>query len=277
MRPPPHIDFVPMDRIQQLYAEMPVVFAKEIARREHAAAALHGMSPADLQLQNGLKRNRPDELLPELANKRRDTGETKLSTPIAPTPHLSNAVPSTMNPGMLPGVGNPLSAVPSLQGTPAPQLGSPAMPPPTVPQGIMGGNTEAQLLAARERARQMQMQQIQQQNMQQQQRQLAESSRQMSPPHGQQGMGMANMAGPSSMGGMQPQAMQQMQTQNQLLMRQYQILQNPDHPLTHYLNQQVPNFTSLPMQQQLQHVQKAQVCSYERRGISRTEDTCCSS
>ena len=249
-----------MDRIQQLYAEMPVVFAKEIARREQAAAALQSISQVDLQ--NGLKRNRPDELLPELANKRRDMGDSKLSTPIAPTPHLSSAVPPQMNPGMLQGAGNPLSAVPSLQGTPAPQLGSPAMPPPTVPPGMMGGNTDAQMLAARERARQMQMQQIQQQNMQQQQRQLAESNRQMSPPHGQQAMGMANMAGPSSMGGMQSQGMQQMQNQNQLLMRQYQILQNPAHPLTQYLNQQVPNFTSLPVPQQLQHVQKAQVCPH---------------
>lgn len=243
-----------MDRIHQLYAELPIVFAKEIARREQAAVTLQGTSQVDLQ--NGLKRNRPDELLPELANKRRDMGDSKLSVPMAPTSHFPNAVPQQMHPGMVPGAGNQLNTLPSLQGTPAPQLSSPAMLPPTVPPGMMGGTVDPQMLAARERARQMQMQQ---QNMQQQQ--LAESSRQMSPTHSQQAMAMANMAGPS-MGGMRQQGMQQMQNQNQMLMRQFQILQNPMHPLMQYLTQQVPNFTSLSQQQQLQHVQKAQVCSY---------------
>ncbi|TFY52827.1 hypothetical protein EVJ58_g9794 [Rhodofomes roseus] len=91
MTPPPRIDFLSMDRIHQLYSEMSAAFAKEIARRAQAGAASHGMSlPGDLQ--NGLKRNRPDELFPDLANKRRDTGDSKLSTPIASTPQLSNAL-----------------------------------------------------------------------------------------------------------------------------------------------------------------------------------------
>ncbi|KZT74485.1 hypothetical protein DAEQUDRAFT_720655 [Daedalea quercina L-15889] len=273
MVPPPPIDFLPMDRIQQLYAEMPVIFAKEIARREEASSTPSGIPHADLQ--NGLKRGRPDELFPDLANKRRDTGDSKLSTPIAPTPQLSNAVPPQMNAGMLPSTGNPMSAVPSLQGTPAPRLGSPAMPPPAVPPGMMGGSNEAQMLAARERARQMQMQQMQRQSMQQQQQQLAESSRQMSPPHVQPGgMGMSNMAGPSSMGSMQQQqqgsrSIQQQIQGNPVLMRQYQILQTPTHPLTHYLHQQVPNFTSLSIQRQLQHVHNAQMILQQRQQMAK--------
>ncbi|KAH9938695.1 uncharacterized protein B0H18DRAFT_23537 [Fomitopsis serialis] len=282
MTPPPSVDFLPMDRIHHLYAEMSATFAKEIARREQAGATSHGV-PLHGDLQNGLKRNRPDELFPDMANKRRDMGDSKLSTPLAPTPQFSSAVPQQMNHGMLPNAPNPLSAVPSLQGTPAPQqLGSPAMPPPSMPQGMMGGANEAQLHAARERARQMQMQQMQRQNMQQQQQQLAESSRQMSPPHPhaqQGGMGMSNMAGPSSMGGMQQQqqgnlAMQQQQQQqqsqsNQILMRQYQILQNPNHPLMQYLTQQVPNFSHLQIQQQLQHVQNAQMILQQRQRMAK--------
>ena len=42
-------------------------------------------------------------------------------------------------------------------------------------------------------------------------------------------------------------------------MQQYQILQNPSHPMVQYLHQTTPNFSSLPVAQQLQRLQTVQV------------------
>ncbi|KAG6883836.1 hypothetical protein C0992_007654, partial [Termitomyces sp. T32_za158] len=66
MDAPPSLDFGNMERIQQLYTELPSIFAKEIARRHHAAVPALGT----------LKRGASEELAAaDTALKRRNTGD----------------------------------------------------------------------------------------------------------------------------------------------------------------------------------------------------------
>ncbi len=238
---PPPLEFVSTDRIQQLYSEMPLLFSKEMVRRQQLASngALHpsGASPTD----GHLKRERPDDTQTNISSKRRDTGESKTSTP---TP----ATPSAVQPATPP---HHMSA----QSIMGPSGGSPSMPPPSVPPGMLPGGVDIQ---ASMRARQMPMRQSMQ--PQQQQTLLHDGGRQMSPGSQQPGMPMQNIAGPSS-SHQQSNQMAAMAALGPGGMQGLQILQNPAHPMVQYLTNSVPGFTSLPIQQQLQQLQKVQVSS----------------
>ncbi|KAJ6543878.1 hypothetical protein B0H19DRAFT_289364 [Mycena capillaripes] len=176
MDPPPPLDFYATERIQELYMELPTVFARDIARR----ASISSSSP--------LKRERSDDMPPDGMNKRRDTGEGKSMMPPPPIPSpvansSASAFPTPLTNG---------SATP-----PVPPLGDPLAPQNP---GMIG---DPQLNAAsRDRARQAQMR--------------AQANRQMSPPSNPNpgmnaGQPAANaIAGPS--GSAQQQAAQQMYT-----------------------------------------------------------------
>ncbi|TBU61264.1 hypothetical protein BD310DRAFT_946699 [Dichomitus squalens] len=235
MQPPPIVEFSEMERIVQIYRELPTVFAKEIARRQQ-----QGMN-------GNAKRERTEEPGPDNLHKRRDTGETK-----APTTPFITPGPSTPHPPSQPmqPVMNPMA---NLSAGPVPRMGSPAMPPPPVPPGAMGAN-EAQLAAMRAR-QQMRMAAMQQQP----------DGRQMSPPSGMMGMGMGsmqNVAGPSSMANvpqqLTPQQMAALQAMGPQAVQNFQALQTPGHPFVQYLTQQMPGFPQLPLQEKLQKMQMAQ-------------------
>ena len=244
MQPPPVVEFSEMERILQIYRDLPTIFAKEIARRQQQG--MNGNS----------KRERTEEPGPDNLHKRRDTGETKApATPFA-TPSAGPSTPHPPSQPMQP-VPNPMA---NLSAGPVPRMGSPSMPPPPVPPGAMGGN-EAQLAAMRARQQQMRAAAMQQQHV---------DGRQMSPPSGMPGgMGMGNgmgnmpnVAGPSSMPNMPqltPQQMAALQAMGPQAVQNFQALQTPGHPFVQYLTQQIPGFMQLPLQERLQKMQMAQV------------------
>ncbi|KAJ7163781.1 hypothetical protein C8R43DRAFT_988630 [Mycena crocata] len=229
MDPPPPLDFYPTERIQELYVELPTIFAKELARRSAAAS-----SPLSL------KRDRSDEGMGDGMNKRRDTGENKMPTSMMPPPPIrspvGNASASAFPPNMTNGTATP------------PVPGEPQNP------GMIG---DPQLSAAsRDRARQAQMQRQQQQ----------QANRQMSPPGNNPGMGGGGgqppnnaIAGPS--GGLNiaslPPNVQQM----------YGLLQQPSHPFVQYMLRNVPGFQAMPVQMQLQKMIAAQTSMRERQSM----------
>lgn len=182
----------------------------------------------------------------EAANKRRDTGESKASTPAPSTP-LGNSSPI-----------QPISATMTQPGTPTHPIGapnmtgpsssSPSMPPPSVPPGMMPNANEAHILAAR---RQAQMRQALQQQA------MGDAGRQMSSgPTQTGGMSMQSMASSSSLSHANMAALSAM---GPAAVQCFQILQNPQHPLVQYMITNVPGFQSLPVHQQIQQMQKIQV------------------
>ena len=193
-----------------------------------------------------LKRERPEDVSIDSvsANKRRDTGESKTSTPAPSTPLGASSpiqpISATMTQPGTPT--HPISA-PSMMGS---SSSSPSMPPPSVPPGMMPPGSEAQMAAAR--ARHLQMRQAMQQQS------MGDSSRQM-PPGGPQQGGMS-MPGTSSI---PPATLAVLQTMGPSAVQCFQILQNPQHPLVQYIHANSPNFQSLPLQQQIQQMQKVQV------------------
>lgn len=248
MQAPPNVDFVAMERIVQLYTELPTLFAKDIMRRQALLGAAASHIPGGA---NGhLKRDRPDEPPGEISNKRRDTGESKLPTPGPGTPsHHSPThavVNSMVNPATPPHNG-------PLQGMPGSSMGSPSMPPPVMNPNALSNEAQAQAQALMaQRAARMRAS-------------MQEGGRPAQPmgPSGQSGMPMQNMAGPSGMPNPQQGMGQGMN--NETIMQSLQILQNPSHPWTRYLINHNPNFPSLPMQTQLQHLQKLQVSKFRPR------------
>lgn len=210
-------------------------------------------------MSNGLlKRERPDDAMIDVSNKRRDTGESKGSTPAPSTPQ-GTASPAQPNPhSMLPPATPPGSMPPpTLSGSSSGV--SPSMPPPSMPLGVSQDPNIAQMNAARERARHMQMRQAMQQQQQQQQ---SMGDAMMSGGHGQQqaGMSMQNVAGSSSMAHNPQAQMAALTSMGPMAMQALQVLQNPNHQMVQYLTQSVPGFQTLPLQQQIQHLQKLQVC-----------------
>lgn len=271
MQSPPVVNHISMDRVQQLYSELPAIFAKEIQRRHLIPTATASPAAPNLPA-NSLKRDRVDDpMFDHSIHKRRDTGEMKMNPPPASAPSATPAVPPTIPPAVsqiLPSISSQptgLAGPPSMQ---PPDTRSPSMPPPSVPSGIMLGNNEQQIAA--NRARQMQMRAAAMQ--QQQPPQLPEANRQMSPP-AQPGMAMPNGAGPSTMPNMPNMAntanvpnMPMHPTPQQLVaafgpaaLHNYQLLQNRDNPLVQRLHAQIPGFASLPLPAQLQKLQVAQV------------------
>jgi hypothetical protein len=282
MDAPTPVDFASTDRIQELYATLSMLFAKDILWRQQQGLPANGHTP-QTPVNTSLKRDRPDDSGGDTSNKRRDTGESKnplMPPPAAPSLPSSSPSPRSATKNFPP----PAPVVNSSVGGMAQstQLSSPSMPPPSLPSST----TEAQLAAStRERARQMQIRQaVQQQQQQQQQQQMQQHQmqqqqpqtpqmqqnvRHMSPPaapspgqHQQmsgQGMQPNATAGPSStlnsnasaavIASLGPHAMQH-----------FQILQNPSHPFVQYMLRNVPGFGQLPLQVQMQRMQSVQAC-----------------
>jgi hypothetical protein len=232
MQPPPPIDFISTEAVRQLYAAMPTVFARDIARAKGQVIPPQSMPT--------LKRERPADG-PELAMKRRDTGESKASTGMPPpaTPSLA-----------------PKSVPISTQSFPG-----------NIPQGAM---------ADRARMAQMRQQQaqLQAQAQQAQQPHVSAGTRQMSPPQNSNagvGVGASASANVGQSQG-QPQVQGQGQGQGQAAAMQQvvnnfgqqglallQQLQDPNSTFVKYMVDQIPNFMTLPLQQQVESMQQAQV------------------
>ena len=228
MQPPPPIDFISTEAVRQLYAAMPTVFARDIARAKGQLIPPQSMPT--------LKRERPMDG-PELAMKRRDTGESKASTGMPPP-----ATPSLV----------PKSVPISTQSFPG-----------GIPQGAMP-----------DRARMAQMRQqqaqLQAQSPPAQQPHASTGVRQMSPAQSSNagvGIGVGASAGVG-----QPQGQPQVQGQGQAAAMQQvvnsfgqqglafiQQLQDPNSAFVKYMVEQIPSFMTLPLQQQLESMQQAQV------------------
>ncbi|KAI0092504.1 hypothetical protein BDY19DRAFT_488840 [Irpex rosettiformis] len=249
MQPPPAVDFLSMDRIQALYTELPVIFAKDLRRRSMSAAVPGAMSAS---ISNGiLKRERHEDFVGDSvsANKRQHTGESRGPSLAPSTPQSASSPAQSISSSMMPPATPPGSMPPP--SLPGPSVPSPSMLPPSMPISMHGNQTDPQLIA-RERARQAQARQL---AMGGQTSIGGDGTRQMSPGSQQ---GMPNSAGPSSMGH-NPQA--QMAALNQMGPMGLQImqaLQNPSHQVTQYLHNSIPNFQALPPQQQMSQFMRVQ-------------------
>lgn len=220
MQPPPPLDFVSTETVRQLYAAMPTVFARDIAR-----AKGQSIPPQSVPT---LKRERPTDE-PELAMmKRRDMGDSKAGTGMPP--------PAT--PALAPKSAH--SAQPFAGGVP-----QAAMPDP------------ARMVQMRQQQAQFQPQapQVQQPHM--------SGVRHMSPPQATNtgvGMGVGQPQVQGQQAAAHANAVQQIVNsfgpQGLALMNQ---LQDPNNALVKYLVEQIPNFLSLPLHQQLKSMQHAQV------------------
>lgn len=244
MDAPSPVEFISMDRIHHLYADLPTIFAKELARRQPASGAQY--SPTSSALLNGpLKRSRPDDMA-DLMNKRRDIGETKqhsMQPPAIPSISISGAGQRTSPTSTFPPPIHPNMSLASAPAIPqSPRTSSP-MPPPSSTPSLPFGATEASIAATtRARAREMQIHQAREQLRAAQMQQQMQSARQISPPDSSPRI-------PQNSGPGAPQHPHTSYSHNAAAM---QILQNPSHPLMTYLVSQIPNFTSLPLPQQVQ-------------------------
>ncbi|CAL1701922.1 unnamed protein product [Somion occarium] len=230
MHPPPPVEFIPMERLLQLYAELPKIFHKDVARRREGQG---------MHANGSVKRDRPDDASQDHAPKRQNTGDAKISTP-TPTPSMS---PGGSMIGHRSASQPPQSPHPGRGTPPRPMHGSssPSMPPPPVPPGAM-----ATLTDPRSRSQNLSG---------------PTGMSHMSPP----GDGVRHMspavphtpvmptAGPSS--GPSQATIAAVQQMGAAAMQSFQIMQNPGHPVMQYINQNIPNFSSFPLQQQLQRVQ----------------------
>src|SRR5271170_3624006 len=104
------VDFVPMERIQKLYGDLPSIFAKEIARRQQQIGISITAQPLSA------KRDRSHDSILESASKRRDTGESKASS--MPPPALPISSPAVQTNFSLPLTnGNSTAMLPPPQST----------------------------------------------------------------------------------------------------------------------------------------------------------------
>ncbi|KAG6856170.1 hypothetical protein H0H87_006854 [Tephrocybe sp. NHM501043] len=253
MDAPPSVEWGNMERIQQIYSELPSIFAKEISRR-HQMGVIPTIAPPLMSNGGTLKRDRSEELSGDIAMKRRNTGDSKPSASMPPPsiPLTTPMNPSTPNqfPLSIPnGVGpSPLTPGPPHLSPPHSEAQIASLNP-----GLLTNPSEAQLAAHnRERARQVQIRAAQQQ----------QAARQMSPPSSipQGGMMTNAVAGPSNpggmggMGGMGAGRMPDSSAQQQFL----QVLGQPSHPFMQYMLRNVPNFEQFPVQQQVQKMMMVQ-------------------
>ncbi|KAF9076648.1 hypothetical protein BDP27DRAFT_809798 [Rhodocollybia butyracea] len=275
MDPPPPIDFLPMERIQQLYADLPSIFSRSIARHPSAS----GMGG------NNLKRERPDEGSsdPMAAHKRRDIGEGKSTNGgLMPPPslpfqdQLSNGIPSSSSSSTASG-SSPMPMTPQLSVDAMSGMNSPA---PS--QNISGtgnlpnaGMSEAQMNQATAAMRERRMTSIRAQQP---------PGIQPSIPSTPQQQGGRHMSPPSSAGGSSNQQMSPTSTHGggiggpsapmgnsglsnntgsgsgglsmqQLQQQAFALLQTqPPHPIVQYAARMIPNFSSLPMQDQAKRI-----------------------
>ena len=223
MQPPPPLDFVSTETVRQLYAAMPTVFARDIARAKGQLIPPHSVPT--------LKRERPTDEHELAMMKRRDTGDSKAGTGMPP--------PAT-----------PALAPKSVHSSAQPFAGS-------VPQAAMPDPARMVQLRQQQAQFQAQAPQVQQPHV--------SGVRQMSPSQGTNtGVGMGVGVGQPQVQGQQAashaNAVQQIVNsfgpQGLALINQ---LQDPNNALVKYLVEQIPNFLSLPLQQQLKSMQHAQV------------------
>jgi hypothetical protein len=217
MNPPPTVEFASMERTYQLYSTLPTIFANDIARRQN------GMTRRSQSPSVSLKRDRTDEHGADNVNKRRDTGEHKLSSlPTSPSNHpptsfttsgtASTPQPVTPSVSMGPPSHFPLNADPRRQMT--------AIRPPTQPQQNPQSMPQPNNMQPNPTAVQ-----------------LANPSANPLP---------ANI--PPQIAGMGLVAMQY-----------YQMLQNPSNPMVQYITNSFPGFQSLPVTQQIMKMHQFQV------------------
>lgn len=223
-----------------------------------------------------LKRELTEEPIPETMNKRRDTGEGKISSNMMPPPSIPITVPvqqSTTAHFSLP-ISNGTTVNHNNNATFT--QSSQNLDTSSITNGMPGlvNTPDAQHAAAvRDRLRQAQIRNAQQQQAQQQhqhqqlqlQQQQQAAARQMSPPSSTMNPGLQQgsssninaAAGPSNLGGggnnMAPS------TASPNYAQAYQVLQTPNHPFIQYMNRLVPGFSQLPVQIQIQKMVLTQV------------------
>jgi hypothetical protein len=220
MQPPPPLDFVSTESVRQLYAAMPTVFARDIARAKGQSIPPQSMPT--------LKRDRPTEETELTMMKRHDTGESKAGT------------------------GMPLPATPALAPKSVPTSAQPFAG--SVPQGAMLDRTRMVPMRQQQAQFQAQASQVQQPHV--------SGVRQMSPPQGTAGIGVG-VGQPqvqSQQAGAHPNTVQHIINgfgpQGLSFMHQ---LQDPNSTFVKYMVEQIPNFLTLPLQQQLKSMQQTQV------------------
>ncbi|KAI6046505.1 hypothetical protein EDC04DRAFT_1478573 [Pisolithus marmoratus] len=195
------------------------------------------------------------------------------------TPHIpqSPTVSASSNTGIphpppvsLPSAGMPgmnaggMSGMQSNTGTAAIPSSAPGAPP-----NVSFGTGDP--MVANMRRMQLQQQQIREQQIRQQQQQHAgqmqqmqqaqggtAASRHMSPPASAQAIQGGIAAGGGGPGVPSNQPQQPGPAQQAQIHQLVQVLQNPSHPVMMYITQNVPNFSALPVQQQLQRLQAFQ-------------------
>src|SRR5882762_4574484 len=161
MEPPVAVDFMSMERIHRLYTDLPSMFAKEIARRPQSVSHQTPSLLPSIPVNPSLKRDRPDDTDANIiANKRRDTGESK-SPPMRP-PTVPPAPPMINNASISANfsIPNNSSMGSVIISQPSQMVPTPIAPPSLLHSLSPGAASEAQLAASqRERARQIQIQQ----------------------------------------------------------------------------------------------------------------------
>ena len=217
MHPPPSVDFASMERIYQLYSTLPTIFANDIARRQNSMAR-RSQSPSV-----SLKRDRADEHGTDIGNKRRDTGEHKLSSlPTSP----SSQPPTSFTASSTAGTPQPV--------TPSVSMGPPSHIPPNA-------DPRRQMTAMRPP---MQPQQNPQSAVQ-------SNNMQPNPPAVQPNNPPVNTV-PANIP-------PQIAAMGAAAVQYYQILQNPSHPMVQYIMNSFPGFQSLPINQQIVKMHQVQV------------------
>ena len=248
LQAPPPLEFISTERIQQLYTELPGIFARYTSRRQSVSTAGVPQVPGGSIANGQLKRERPDDAIGESpsAHKRRDTGESKGSTPAPSTP-LGNSSPiQPISASMVqPGTPTHPIATPSL---PGPSNNSPSMPPPAVPSMMSSAMSQDQVMATRQRQLQIRQAQVMAQQG------MGEAGRQMSA-----GPSQGGMPGITGTPSLPPNQMAMLQALGPGAVQCFQILQNPQHPLVQYMIANVQGFQTAPLQQQIQQMQKVQV------------------
>lgn len=206
-----------MERIYQLYSTLPTIFANDIARRQN------GMTRRSQSPSVSLKRDRADEYGSDIGNKRRDTGEHKLSSlPTSP----SNQPPTSFTASSTGSTPQPV--------TPSVSMGPPSHVPPN-------SDPRRQMTAMRP-------------PMQPQQ-----NSQPMVQPNNMQPNPTAVQPTTTPTNSTPANIPPQIAAMGTAAVQYYQVLQNPTHPMVQYVMSSIPGFQSLPIAQQIVKMHQVQV------------------
>jgi len=246
MQPPTSVDFLSMDRIYQLYATLPTIFANDISRRSQSTGSPGAGVARSVSPIISLKRDRNDESSLDLVNKRRDTGETKISS-LPSVPLNNNQAPF---PSIAPSISPPAAMQPSQQ-----PIASSSMPPPSQIPSMSSHAPDS-----RQQNQPMRPVPPQHQTPQNLQSNFRQTSPSATTHPGMPGSIPSNPAGPSNhtVNGNPVQA-PGLNALGPLAVQYYNILQNPTHPMVQYLVNSVPGFQSMPVQTQITKLHQIQV------------------